>query len=368
MSDIADDIRNSMADLEGPSTDTAPIDVPSRAVPDADDSSAEQELVPTSGDRDASGRYTPRTPAAVPAQPLTQGLDAPNAPAGTPTPQPPAARAPVSWKPEAREDWAKLPPGAQQEVMRREREITETLRTTADARHLQQQFQQVAQPYMHFIQAENSTPMQAFSNMMQTAATLRVGSAQQKADLVTNICMQHGIDLQMLDAALSARMGQGGQQQPQHSDVMQLVDQRLAPLMQHFNGIQQQRAQVEQQSTAALQSEVDAFMSNPANEFAGDVHADMADILDLAANRGQKITLQDAYNRATMLHPTISGIVQRRQQNGAVASTSQAALRAKRAAASISDNGAPSRDSSGEDSDDIRSAITASMRSLNRRA
>jgi hypothetical protein len=253
--------------------------------------------------------------------------------------------------------------------MRREREITETLRTTAEARHLQQQFQQVAQPYMHFIQAENSTPMQAFSNMMQTAATLRVGSAQQKADLVTAIVMQHGVDLEMLDAALSNRMGQQGQQgqRAPQNDVMQMVDQRLAPMMQYFNGIQQQQARAEQQTNAALQTEVEQFMSNPANEFAADVHADMADILDLAANRGHKITLQEAYNRATMLHPTISGIVQRRQQGGAVASTNEAALRARRAAASISDNGAPSRDSDGGDGDDIRSAIAASMRTLNRR-
>ncbi len=373
MSDIAEDIRSAMQESSAPeSSAPEPIttDAPAREVPDAPTPTDSQ---PTKG-RDATGRFAPQTPSktneSVPAdeQSPTQEVDT-NAVQAVQNQQAQAPiKAPISWKPEAREEWAKAPPTIQQEVMRREREITDTLRVTAEARHFHQQFSQVVQPYAHMIQAENATPIQAFQNLMQTAATLRTGTAQQKAHLVSEIISAHGIDVQQLDDLLSAKFtGQPQRQQQPSNDMMQLIDQRLAPFQQYMQTQQQQIQQQQQQEMQMLQEETAAFLANPEFEFANDLAPDIADILDLAANRGQKISLQDAYNRATMLHPTISEIIQRRKVGQSAADNSEAAIRARRAAASISDNGAPSRASEGDDSDDIRSALAASMRSLNRR-
>ena len=366
MSDIADDIRSAMGEDPAPAEDTSVVEVQAREVPDAPSSTDSQS---TTTARDTSGRFAPKTPSQsnepipAPEQQTTEGVAA-NTQQAPATPQ---AKAPVSWKPEAREEWSKAPPAIQQEVMRREREITETLRTTAEARHWHQQFSQAVQPYQHMIQAENSTPIQAVQNLMQTAATLRVGTPQQKAALVSEIISAHGIDIQQLDDLLSAKYsGRAPAAQP-NNDMLALIDQRLAPFQQYLQSQQQTQQQAYQAQMQALQDETTAFLNDPQYEFANDLAPDIADILDLAANRGQKISLQDAYNRATMLHPTISEIIQRRKTGQSAANDSEAAIRARRAAASISDNGAPSRASEGDDGDDIRSALTASMRTLNRR-
>jgi hypothetical protein len=218
---------------------------------------------------------------------------------------------------------------------------------------------------MHFIQAENATPIQAFQNLMQTAATLRTGTPQTKATLVADLITQYGIDIEQLDSLLSAKAQ--GRAVPQQAAPQQYQDPRLDNVLQFVSSIQQRQQAQEQQVIQTLQQETEEFMNNPEMEFAWDVKDDMADILDLAAKRGQKISLQDAYNRATMLHPTISEIVQRRKLEQGAASGSEAALRAKRAAVSIPNNGAPGRASEDSESDDLRSAIAASMRVASRR-
>ena len=367
MSDIAEDIRSAMTE-----TETA---APAADVPEVSQETFESPTAPdrqsTSGGRDASGRYAPQTPSQnsdpvlADGQQKTERVGADGAVQAAQNAQTQlTAKAPISWRPEAREEWSKTPPGIQQEVMRREREITDTLRTTAEARNFTQQFNQAVQPYAQMIQAENATPMQAFQNLMQTAATLRTGNAQQKAQLVSEIIAQHGIDVEQLDNLLSAKFS--GKQAAPQNDMMALIDQRLAPFQQYMQTQQQTQQRAQQREMAELQQETSNFLNDPKFEFANDLAGDIADILELGANRGQKISLQDAYNRATMLHPTISEIIQRRKTGQSAANESEAAIRARRAAASISNNGAPSRDS-GDDGDDIRSALAASMRSLTRR-
>jgi hypothetical protein len=374
MSDIADDIRSAMAETQVPDTpERETIDVETREVPDATPPATDRQS--TTEGRDASGRFAPKTPSKdneqVPPdeQSPTQGVDKNGEVQAVQNQQAQAttAKAPVSWKPEAREEWAKAPPAIQQEALRREREINDTLRTTAEARHFHQQFQQITAPVEQFLRAENTSPMQAFQNLMQTAVVLRTGTPQQKAALAVEIITQHGIDVEQLDSLLSARYtGKQAAPAPQN-DIIALLDQKLAPFQQYLQTQQQQAQQAQQREMQTLQEETSNFLNDPKYEFANDLADDIADILEMSANRGQKISLHDAYNRATMLHPTISEIIQRRKTGQNAANESEAALRAKRAAASITDNGAPSRDSGNDDSDDIRSAITASMRSLTRR-
>lgn len=371
MSDIAEDIRSAMSETSQETAVDRPepltIDVEAREVPDAPTAPDRQSAT---GGRDASGRYAPQTPSQnneqilADGQQKAEGVRADGTAQPVQNPQAPS-KAPISWKPEAREEWAKTPPGIQQEVMRREREITDTLRTTAEARNFTQQFNQVVQPYAQMIQAENATPIQAFQNLMQTAAALRTGTAQQKAHLVSEIIAQHGIDVEQLDNLLSAKFSGRQAAAPQNA-MMTLIDQRLAPFQQYMQSQQQNQQQAQQREMMQLQQETSSFLNDPKFEFANDLAGDIADILELGANRGQKISLQDAYNRATMLHPTISDIIQRRKTGQSAANESEAAIRARRAAASITNNGAPSRDS-GDDGDDIRSALTASMRTLTRR-
>lgn len=363
--DIRSAIAESITDLENPGDERnqgqevggAPA-APTPAAPAAGQSrqrdpagrfaapGASQEPLPTDPVAPVAGQKAPATPA----------------PGGQPAAQP--SRAPVSWTPEAREVWNTLPPQAQAEVTRREREINDALRTTSEARNFYQQAGQLFAPYMHMIQAEGSTPIKAMDNLLRTAAFLRTAPPQQRAMALADLVVQHGVDIGMLDQALNARLsGQQPQQDPM-SHLYQQLDQRLAPIQSFVNQLQNQQQMTYQQQAQQVGQTIEEFLNDPVNEYARDVAGDMADLLELAANRGQPLSLQEAYKRATLAHPTIAPLVEKRMLEQGAAQRTAAASRARNAAVSVPDSGAPSQ--SGDDGNDgsIRSALNASIRQL----
>jgi hypothetical protein len=106
--------------------------------------------------------------------------------------QPAADRAPASWKPDVREHWGQLPEPVRAEIARREVEHARFIQETSEARKTAEAVSQVIQPYMHFIKAENSNPLQAIDNLMSTAARLRTGTGPELATLVAGIVNQFG--------------------------------------------------------------------------------------------------------------------------------------------------------------------------------
>ena len=78
-----------------------------------------------------------------------------------------------------------------------------------------------------------------------------------------------------------------------------------------------------QQAQGQVANEVNTFGSQ--NEFYNDVRSDMADLLDMAANRGRKMSMQEAYNTACAAHPQISKVMQSRQSSKSVQQKRQAA-------------------------------------------
>ena len=117
-----------------------------------------------------------------------------SAPGGSPGEPPPAVRAPAAWKPELREKWAMLPPDVQAEVLRREREINQTLQSSVDARKQVEQLQKTSAPYQHLIAMEGGDPMAAFGDYLRTVALLRGGTPGEKAQALAQAVMKFGID------------------------------------------------------------------------------------------------------------------------------------------------------------------------------
>jgi hypothetical protein len=366
-----EDFAAAIAELEA-GGDTADRDT---SIADTDPAggtgAAEEAPAAPARERDASGKFAPRTPAqeSVPADKEPVKEDATptveTTPSITPAPKPDDLRAPASWKPEEREHWATISPAARAAVIRREREMDAALATTADARRLQQDFQRVTSPYEAFFRAENSTAIQAVESLMQTAAALRTAPPGHKAGLVAELISTYGIDVQMLDNILSAKMQ--GRPAPGHpaDPIVGMIQKELAPMKEFMGkfkqGQQVSQQQVEQQAEQAW----NAFAADPANEFANDVRDDMADLLEVAAKRGVTLSLQDAYKRATLLHPTISNVVESRKQASGAAQQTAAARRAAKAAASLPSNGgAPAQDDKDEGDGSVRGDIAASIRQL----
>lgn len=268
----------------------------------------------------------------------------------------PMERAPQAWKPEAREFWKDIPEAARREIIRTEQSIQQTLRDTVEDRRLAQAVKETIRPFEHFIKAEGSNPVQAIDNLMTTAARLRTGNVQEVAGLVSQIVNQYGTGrfgndfIRALDSTLAGAAPQ------QHVDpYVAQMEQRVRQMEQVF---QQQNYQQAQRVENGAQSEVVQFMEKA--EFGADLREDMADLIELAAQRGQNMSLQEAYDRACWANPEIRGILAERQNRERAQQQSQVAQKAKSAAVSI--GGAPAFNASQEAPSSLRDAIEFAMR------
>lgn len=268
----------------------------------------------------------------------------------------PIEKAPQAWKPEAREFWNQIPEAARREIMRTEQSIQQTLRDTVEDRRFANAVKETIRPFEHFIKAEGSNPVQAIDNLLTTAARLRTGNINEVAGMFVQLANQFGTGrfgnqfIQALDGALA---GQAPQQQV--DPYVAQMEQRVRQMEQVF---QQQQYQQTQQMEYGAQNEVAQFMQNA--EFGNDLREDMADIIEMAAQRGQTVSLQDAYDRACWANPEIRNVLTQRQERERAQQTSQVAQTARRAAASV--GGSPAFNASQEAPSDLRSAIEFAMR------
>lgn len=358
---VKDSIAGAIAALEG-GGDTE------GSVPQGDTETGEAAVSAepkTGAARDAGGRFAPKQSntaaaevkpaidqaAAKPADQQAKPLDQqPNT--LTETPARPAARGPASWRPEVREKWATLPAEVQQEVMRREREVMIALQESAQARQLAEAFTTAAQPFQHIIAMEGGDPVRSFGDYLKTATLLRSGAPQEKANAVASAIMQFGVDINMLDAALSQAVT--NRPMPHVQNQPAPVDPRVDQILEFIGANQQQKAaQAEEQAL----TELETFAADPKNEFFEDLRHDMADIMRLAAKRGQQVTLADAYSRAAKLHPEISKIVSQREA-AAEAARKRAEVESKRRAAGSITNTTPRQTGR---ADDAAASVRASI-------
>lgn len=286
-----------------------------------------EELAARTDGRDDQGRFKPKDGAKP--EGAQKAEVAPEKEQQVQQAQEPLA-APAGWKAGPREQWKNIPRAAQEEIHRREKETAQTLRQSAQARQLANDFQATINPFMPLIQSQNSNPLQAVKNLMTTAAGLTVGTQQQKAQIVREIIQNYGIDINTLDQVLAGQPIQQGA--PTHNAPPPWA----APIFQFMNGIQQQQQTRQQQMISDAEAETADFASK--NEFFEDLREDMADMMELAAKRGVVLSIQDAYDRCAQLDPNIAPIIS--QRKAAVRSTQNTNIqRSRNAASSIA--GAP---------------------------
>lgn len=253
-------------------------------------------------------------------------------------------RAPVSWKPAQREQWAKLPADVRSEISRREREIQEGFKQTETVRKFANEFAQIVHPYQHLIAQQGSTPLRAVENLMRTAAGLSTGSQEQKARIVAEIIGNYGIDLRALDSYLSTIV-KDGKIQPS-APQQERPPAWAAPMFEFMNTVQQSRVQAETRARESAAVEVEKISEKP---FFEDVREDMADLMEVAARRGRPMTLEQAYDQAVKMNPEISGILSQREaaarSRSPVSEAAATLARARKAASTVS--GGPSGEGSG---------------------
>jgi hypothetical protein len=206
-----------------------------------------------------------------------------------PVKESPFAKAPASWKGQAKEVWAALPEQARKEVIRREKQISQTLQETANIRQDYQAVQQVAQKYSERLQAWNAHPAQVIDQFMDADQKLSSGPMQSRAAYMAKLITEYGIDISELDTALSGA-GSPVYQPDMEARIAQLVDQRLAPLQQRFQATEQREVQ-------QVADTIQAMENNPEYPHFEEVRGEMADLIEINFRRGVTMSLDEAYNK-----------------------------------------------------------------------
>ena len=227
---------------------------------------------------------------------------------------------PVSLSPEAREVWSDTPEAVRAEFKRMDDRMEGMAKKYGQNAQRAEAMDRALAPFQHLFQL-NGGPGQMLPNLLQTAQGLQMGTPQQKAMIAAKIIKDFGVDVKALDSAL---VGEAPSKQVQAQEQLdQYINQRIAPMQQQLQHYQQRDQIAAQQAQQQVAQEVASFGSQ--HEFYEDVRKDMADLMDLAANRGREMTMEQAYSIACSQHPTISKILQQRQSTQAVQSKKNAA-------------------------------------------
>jgi len=314
-------------------------DPPAEATPPATDGTPPEPGTETEVEPAEPSPETPPEPAEGP------GAEVPPEPAEPAAEPQPEYAAPIGWRGDAKQEWAKLPPKVQEEVVKREREIGGALRESAEARQFQTQFQETIRPFESIIAAQGSDPLTATRNMMQTGAALVMGTPAQKAQTVAQIVQQYGVDIDHLAAAIDGQApaegvpGNGaGAPDPA---MQQWLQQQLAPVQQFMGTMQQQQQQAANQTRHEAATDIETFSTDPKNAYFEDVRDVMGDLMEVATRQGRELSLQQAYDHACMLDPRIASQYRQQQAAPSVEEAQTAAERRAAAASSIAPRAQP---------------------------
>lgn len=233
-----------------------------------------------------------------------------------PVDETPKTVAPQSWKAEYKDKFATLPPEIQAEIMRREEEVDKTIKNQDEERLFGKQLKETITPYLPIIQAEGGTPATAVKDLLNTAYVLRTGTPEQKRNLILRTAQQYGVDL--------TQVSQQSDADPQVQALYQKIESLEGRLTQ-------QDMSREQQERAAIQSEIDAFASNPDHRHFETVKADIAALL----NGGRATDLKDAYQKAVWANPDTRSALLAEQEAKRVAEIKAKADAARKAGSSV---------------------------------
>ncbi len=227
---------------------------------------------------------------------------------------------PVGLSPEARESWKDVPAAVKADIVKRENDYAKGIEKHRMATQRVQGMDAALRPYSQYLQM-NGGAGQTINTLLQTGSTLQMGSPVQKAQVVANLIKQFGVDIKSLDNMLVGEAPPPEIQQ--QTEVQQAVQQAVAPYQQFMQQQAQQQQAQQQAAQGQVAQEVNSFGAQ--HEFYTDVRAQMADLLDMAANRGQEMSMEQAYNAACSMHPQISNIISGRDKQATVNQKKQAA-------------------------------------------
>lgn len=230
----------------------------------------------------------------------------------------PDTRPPSSWSAEGKTKFATLDPAIQKEVLKREEDFHRGIEQyKAKAVFADNLYRELA-PYEAMIRSEGATPEMAVRNLFSAAYTLRTGTPQQKAQLLSQVAQMYGVE-----------MPQAGEEYPAIDPTVAQLQQRIAQFEQ---AMQQGQQQQEVATTQTLSNEIEQFKADPQNIFFENVRQDMAALIQA----GRATNLKEAYDMAIWARPDVREQILARQSREAeekrLAEATKAAVAAKKSA------------------------------------
>lgn len=214
----------------------------------------------------------------------------------------PAVKAPQSWKPAVREKFAELPAEVQEEILRVESAAGRKFQESAQATKIAENFAQTLEPYRELIQSSGVSPFQAIKETMDMAKMLATGTQRQKAQVLAQLYSTYNVDLNELNEVLTAHINMPKPTAAEQQILSQLNDLRARVAMPPAP----RPAEIPQDS---VNTEIEAFASDPKNEFFNDVSSDMA----LLLQNGKAKTLAEAYDKAIRLNDEVQKVLTARK-------------------------------------------------------
>ena len=226
-----------------------------------------------------------------------------------------------SWKADAAKVMEKLPEEAQKYIIERQDQFHKGIEQYKEAANYAKTIDRAISPYKDYMSNLGVTPDVAFTNLLKTEHTLRMGTYQEKAEMLQKLAHDYQIDMNSLA---------GVPYDPNMHNLKSQLEYTQSQLQASQNFRQSQE-------DVQIQSTIDEFAQS--HEHFTDVQATMADLLE----RGFANDLNDAYAKAVRLDDNLFNKTVAQQQGGVnrqnLVQANQAAQAAKAAAVSV--KGAP---------------------------
>lgn len=202
-----------------------------------------------------------------------------------PQQQPEKVAPPVHWNGAGKIKWEKLPQDIQRQIAQDYQQ-----RQVSDARL--QQLDSILSPRKDSLTRMYGSEAAAVHQLFQ----LSDYAEKNPVEFIKWFAQQRGVNLTNL--APQAQQEPAPEAYQSQDPALQTVVQQVAELTSYLQNMKQTEATQAQQHAA---SEVEAFISNPANPYANDVRRQMGQLFA----SGQASTLQDAYDMACWANPDV---------------------------------------------------------------
>lgn len=214
-----------------------------------------------------------------------------SAPDAAPTQQMTPAQAeawrslPKAWKKEMESHWGKLPPEVMQYAHEREKQALDGIMQYKQG---VDKWNSTMEPFKQWFDHYKIDPHDAFKRLASSHIVLKYGKPEDRRKWAQQLVQDYG-----LAEVLGGQAGQPNGQSPAPQD-----NEQLRQFQQELEHVKDTLYQAQLKENIAA---VNKFFSDPANEYAADLQEDILRIFE----QGSASTLQEAYEKAMWLNPTV---------------------------------------------------------------